>query len=326
MILSLGLDPIRIMEYVWPEMLLSIASSALCLCLYSSWGASWAWVDLPAAPLSVFSFAIAFFVGLRSNASYQRWLAASTAWVGVTAACRNFARLVLSFTDARKGTDWLKCTEEVADKTKRELINRQMAIAHALRLSNRRQKDVEEWHGTLSQFLSKDDMKELPAIGNTTVSWLMMKQGMAVHRAIAQSRLQPFDQIALETTMGTLQQAIAAATVIALIPQPAQYTQFTRFGIWVFILATPWCLIGSFNEVSHEALVVPVSMLLAFILAFIDAVGRIVEQPMMNRPQDVPLSLFCWVIERDLRMALGDRSFGGDPPPPLTYRWVKYMM
>jgi len=53
-------------------------------------------------------------------------------------------------------------------------------------------------------------------------------------------------------------------------------------------------------------LIIPITLLLAFVFGIVERTGAVNEHPFENRLTDVPMSAICVEIERDLREFLDD--------------------
>jgi putative membrane protein len=74
--------------------------------------------------------------------------------------------------------------------------------------------------------------------------------------------------------------------------------------VWVFIVLIPFSFIQTFANANLAWLIIPVTLLLAFVFGIVERTGAVNEEPFENRITDVPLSAYCIDIERDLREML----------------------
>jgi len=91
-------------------------------------------------------------------------------------------------------------------------------------------------------------------------------------------------------------------------PLLRQYDYFTRLFLYTFIILLPFALVGDFARLELGYLMLPVSVIIAFVFAIIGKVGEVNEDPFENRITDVPLTALCNTIEIDLREILGERD------------------
>jgi putative membrane protein len=68
-------------------------------------------------------------------------------------------------------------------------------------------------------------------------------------------------------------------------------------------------------------LLVPLTLLFAFVFAIVQRTGEVNEEPFENRITDVPLTALCRIIERDARAILGETDLPPRLEPKDGYLW-----
>jgi putative membrane protein len=96
--------------------------------------------------------ALSIFLVFRVNEAYSRWWEARTLWGGIVNSSRNFGRQVTAFVGPP--SDGSAERHEVASLHE-ELVYRQMAWLHALRLSLRREEDWDQ----LAPYLADEELE-----------------------------------------------------------------------------------------------------------------------------------------------------------------------
>lgn len=312
MILKRNFDPRKVTTYVWPQLLAALAWSAAVYLAYVILGLTA--VSAPFGILGVLGTALALFLAFRNNTAFGRWGEASQAWAAITAASRTFARLIVTFTDAHRHTPQYRA--ETAEAFKREMVYRHIAWVNALRMQLRGQMDVNE----LAPYL---DAAELAALRQapSKAGALLLTQGRRIYDAMAAGILQGFDSFQLEGQLAALASQQAVCERIKLIPVPRQYDYFTRLFVWLFIALTPLSLVGALAREGVSYLLVPLTVIFAFVFAIVQRTGEVNEEPFENRITDVPLSAMCRVIERDVRETLGEHDLPPKLAPKDGYLW-----
>lgn len=89
-------------------------------------------ITLPFSIAGILGSALAIFIAFRNQSSYARWWEARTIWGGIVNNSRIFARQIIANTDNAVAIG--KVTQYDADLYKKEMIDRQVAFAHSLRL------------------------------------------------------------------------------------------------------------------------------------------------------------------------------------------------
>jgi putative membrane protein len=311
-ILKRNFDPRKVTTYVWPQLLAALAWSAAVYAAYVVLGLTV--VSAPFGILGIFGTALAIFLAFRNNTAFGRWGEASQAWTAITAASRTFARLIVTFTAAHAHTPQYRA--EAAEAFKREMVYRHIAWVNALRMQLRGQMDVNE----LAPYLAAAELAALRQAPSKAGA-LLLAQGRRIHDAMASGILQGFDSFQLEGQLAALASQQAVCERVKLIPVPRQYDYFTRLFVWTFIVLTPLSLVGTLVRDGVGLLLVPLTLLFAFVFAIVQRTGEVNEEPFENRITDVPLSALCRIIERDARETLGETDLPPKLEPKDGYLW-----
>lgn len=296
MILKRNFNPVKVVQYVLTELMLAITISVLVYFLHSF---EILGVTLPFSIAAILGSALAIFVAFRNNTSYSRWWEARTIWGSIINNCRIFARQVIANADNAIAIG--KASSEKVTVYKRELIYRQIAFAHALRLHLRGQKTFDE----IKHLLNPKEFAEIISAQNIP-NKLLLKQGVRIKEAMREEILGAFDNISIEPTLAGFNNFHGACERIKNTPLLRQYDYYTRLFLYVFIIMLPFALIGDFQKMDVGYLVIPVSVIISFVFATIGKVGEVNEDPFENRITDIPMTAMCNTIERDLLEMLGE--------------------
>ena len=252
---------------------------------------------LPNVLPGVLGTALAIFLGFRNSAAYARWGEAAGLWASIANQSRIFARLIITFVESHKHTP--QYDRDTAKAYHQEMIYRHLAWVNALRLQLREQTDYDVLH----PFLSDEEYEQVRDKQNKPLA-LMVMQGHRIYDGMRNNTLQGFDSFQLEGCLAQLANYQAQCERLKAIPIPRQYTFFTRFFVAVFITIIPFSLIQIFDNAGMAWLIIPVTLLLAFVFGIVERTGAVNEAPFENRITDVPISAYCIQIERDLRETL----------------------
>ena len=310
MILKKQLDLRKAVPYVRYELALGAVSSAVVYGLYEL--AAIPQIGIPNLLPAVLGTALAIFLGFRNSAAYARWGEAAQLWASIANYSRIFARLIVTFVESHNHTP--QYDAEQAKAYHREMIYRHLAWVNALRLQLRGQSDWE----ALRPFLTDDDWRQIAGKQNKPASLLLM-QGHRIYDGMRTGTLQGFDSFQLEGCLAQLSAYQAQCERIKAIPIPRQYTFFTRLFVWVFIILIPLSFVATFAGAGMAWLIIPVTLLLAFVFGIVERTGAVNEEPFENRLTDVPLSAYCLDIERDLRETLDETPLPDKLPPVNGY-------
>lgn len=139
-------------------------------------------IALPFSIAGILGSALAIFIAFRNQSSYARWWEARTIWGGIINNSRIFARQIIANVDNAVAIG--KVSKEVADDFQREMIDRQIAFAHSLRLHLRRQNNFEEF----KHLLSESEFEEIKSKQNRP-NFLLHKQGLRIKQAMQKEML-----------------------------------------------------------------------------------------------------------------------------------------
>ena len=294
---------------------------------------------VPFLPVATVGTAVAFYVGFKNNASYDRFWEGRKIWGGVVNVSRTWANGVLAYVDAAGD-------HPDRSATRGELIYRHLAWVNALRLQLRRKSRFfdrpavstarrlkkhgthmrNNWDQELSPFLDDAELKTVTAKANPATH-LVVQQGQVLARLVEEGRLDLFRQLELMKLLEELYTLQGKCERIKNTPFPRQYAEYSRILTRVFVFLVPLGMLDVFGDqiqatdptaltLSADAWVYVVPMILASTLvswAFLtmEGIGDASEDPFERSMNDVPMNALARTIERDLRELLGET----DLPP-----------
>ncbi len=311
MITNRNFDPRKGVQYVWRDVALAGGAATAVALLHQTGYA----LALPFAPVAVLGTALAIFLAFRANTAFARWQEGAQLWANIVNASRIFARLIITFTDSHQHT--AVYNHEVATQFKQEMLYRHLAWVNALRLHLRQQEIGTE----LNHFLPHPSDHDLLRAAQNLPTQLLQKQGQAIYGAMATGVLQGFDSFQLEGQLAALSAAQANCERLKTIPIPRQYDYFTRLFVRLFVLVLPLFLLNTAVADGSVWLILPLTLLIAFLFTTIERIAAVNEDPFENRLTDVPLTALCRQIERDLREMLGEETLPASAVSQDGYLW-----
>lgn len=297
MILRKIFNPISVARYMQWELTVSTVLSVGVYFLYHNQHLEK--VSLPFSIAAILGSALAIFLAFRNNNAYNRWWEARTIWGGIINNSRIFARQIIANADSALG----KTDAERIHAYKQEMVYRQIAFAHALRLHLRGQNTYEAF----AHLLSASEMEAVVQKQNIP-NYLLFTQGQRIKHGMQTDLLGAFDNISLEPTLAGFNNFQGACERIKNTPLLRQYHFFTKLFLFVFMAVLPFSLIGDFSKMGVPALMIPMSILLSFVFGVMGKVGEVNEDPFENRISDIPMTAMCTTIERDLKEMLGETN------------------
>ncbi|MBL7814359.1 MAG: hypothetical protein JNL70_05060 [Saprospiraceae bacterium] len=299
MILRKIFNPIAVIRYMRWELTISAVLAVAIYFLYHNEHLEK--VSLPFSIAAILGSALAIFLAFRNNNSYNRWWEARTIWGGIINNSRIFARQIIA--NADNAVVIGKASEQQVEAYKKELIYRQIAFAHALRLHLRRQNNWDE----LKHLLSETEFETFSKKANKP-NYLLQNQGLRIKEGMHSEILGAFDNISLEPTLAGFNNFQGACERIKNTPLLRQYHFFTKLFLLVFMVILPFSLITDFNKMGVPELMIPLSILVSFVFGVMGKVGEVNEDPFENQITDIPMTSMCNTIERDLKEMLSETN------------------
>ena len=238
-------------------------------------------VDFPGLPLSLIGSAIAVFLAFRNTTAYARWWEARTLWGAMVNSSRSFARELKMLLPS--GSDGVRA----------ELVRRQIAYVHALRLHLRRQSPWSE----LQQRLPADELEQLQTVANVPNA-ILDRSAQIIGRV---DGLDSMKLAALARTLSDFSNAQGGMERINNTPFPRQYATYPIVFTHGFCLLLPLGLVGSLGIYTPLG-----STVAGFLFLALLQIGNDMQAPFANTENDVPLTSLTRSIEINLRDSLGE--------------------
>ncbi len=296
MIVKRSFNPVRVLGYIWREVLFALLWSLLIWGLAAGANVQ---ASLPFVPVGILGSALAIFVAFRNNSAYGRWWEARTIWGALVNYSRVFARMVINFVDSEKDQADPE-QKESFEAYKQEMVYRHIAFVHALRLHLRKEAD----HTVCQPFLAEAEYEALQQKQNKP-NYLTQMTGDRVRAGQGEGFLQWFHSFQIEGVLTQFANHQGASERIKNPPLPRQYEVFTRLFVYLFAILLPMGLL-SLIPAPQTWIIIPLATSIAGVFTIMEKTGAANENPFENRITDVPLTALCTIIERDLREMLGE--------------------
>lgn len=284
------------------------------------------WLGIPTLPMSLIGVAVAFYLGFKNNASYDRLWEARKIWGGIVNSSRAWA---LGARDLVSVVHGAQTPNEELSTVRRQLVMRHIAWLHALRHQLRK---LQPWEHTSPAFqrlraatgvaeyresLSVELTKLLPA---EEVQVVLAQINPALHllanqsRALAELRtrglLDGHAHVQLQRVLDDLLAEQGKSERIKNFPFPRQYATVNFFFAVLFAVLIPFGLLPQFAERGPELvwLTVPFSTVVSWVFLTTDKIGDWSENPFEGLANDVPITSMARGIARDLIQLIGDKD------------------
>jgi len=292
----------------------------VCLC-YEVLG--YKFIAIPFLPVATIGTAVAFYIGFKNNASYERLWEARKIWGNIINSSRTFGVWVSNWVNDEKGTD------AELQKIKQELIYRHLAYINVLRTqlrktsvwkgrdyhkisSNTTGESLDEMYQKsikfiAENFLNEQEKEEVPSKTNKA-TYLLQEQSAQLTDLKRNGLLTEFEHSDIEKMIQAFYDHQGAAERIKTFPFPRQYGFFSQVFVSIFMLLLPFGLVSVIADQSSVWITIPASVLISWIFQTMENVGDASENPFENGINDIPLSAICRTIEIDLKEMLHESN------------------
>ncbi len=277
------------------------------------------WLKIPWLPMSVIGIAVAFFLGFKNNAAYDRLWEARKIWGAIVNTSRSWS---VSVRDLITDTFTPVPADELV-VIHRELVDRHIAwltaLRHQLRERKRwehRNKKKEEayFRSVVPEYIVslEDDIKPFLAQGEkqqvlngtNRASHLLSNQSKQLMQLRKAGILDEFRHMKLQDLVIDLYTQQGKCERIKNYPFPRQYATFNMIAVWVFAILLPLGMIDTFHDINIW-FAIPFSTLIGWLFFTMEMVGDYSENPFEGGFNDVPVSALSRTIEIDMLEILG---------------------
>lgn len=299
--------------------------SAIPTCAY--FFLEWKWLAIPWLPIALLGTAVAFAIGFRNNASYDRMWEARKAWGSIVNSSRAWGLMVNDFISNRHATE--KLSEEELRKIKLGFIHRHFAWLTALRYQLREPRAWEAIYKRHNQeYKNKwftveehelNGMEELAkCLPETEMKIIAGKSNRAAHILALQSTelkklqekglIEDFRHMEMEKILVEFLNQQGASERIKNFPYPRQYATLNLYFIRIFVALVPLGMLQEFDKLGGNLvwLSIPFSVLSTWIFTTMEKIGESTESPFEGSANDVPITAISRGIEIDLKEMFGD--------------------
>jgi ion channel-forming bestrophin family protein len=294
----------------------------------------WKWLALPWLPIALLGTAVAFVVGFKNNASYDRMWEARRIWGAILNASRSWGIMVKDYVTTKHSTT-LYTPEEISEIHK-TLYYRHFAWLTALRyqlreprvweaIYQKHNKEFKEKYFKVDEHTNKLQDALKPYLSDEEYNLVMSKTNKAAQIIVLQSAhlkqlldkglIEDFRHMELEKMLVEFYNQQGASERIKNFPYPRQFATLNKWFIHVFVFLIPLGMLQEFQKLGGCLiwLSIPFSALSSWVFTTMEKIGESSESPFEGSANDVPITAISRTIEIDLREMLGET----DIPPAL---------
>lgn len=288
--------------------------------LYQCLGLTWLSVPMPVVAL--LGTATSFIVGFKNVQTYNRAMEAQAVWTSILSASRLWGMIARDF------------IEDI--ERSKELVYRHLAWMTALRYELRQPRVWESMSQSFNieylryyripereivieevmpDYLPKAEL--MPVLSSVSKATKVMSfQCAAIRRLHASGQIGTSFYMEMERALRDLIDQQAKAERLKNFPYPRQYATVNTLFVRFFCLVFPFGLLQEFDALNHGVtglmrgnmiwLVVPFSVMVSWMYTSLEQVGSSTENPFEGGANDVPISMLCRNVEREMKEILGD--------------------
>ncbi len=281
----------------------------------------WKWLLLPWLPIALIGTAVAFVIGFKNNASYDRLWEARRIWGSITNYSRSWGIMVKDYVTNQHAKT--KLTETDLKAIHITLYNRHFAWLTALRFQLRENKTWEainlthnkeyrnQWFKVHEQenkiedgirpYLSDKEYQLVMSTSNKAAQILALQSEHLRHLQ-AEGFIEDFRHMELEKIIVELYNQQGGSERIKNFPYPRQYASLNNWFIKIFVALIPFGMIQEFAKLGEAYIwmTIPFSALSGWIFTTLERIGETSENPFEGSANDVPITSISRNIEIDL--------------------------
>lgn len=296
--------------------------------------AGWTWLTIPWVPIAAVGTAVAFIVGFKNNATYNRLWEARQIYGAIVNSSRSWAIMAIDFVTPGNG-QWT-ITEAELSAVRTRLVHRHIAWLHALRFQlrlprawehmikvynkeYRKAYGVDEQDGNkladaLTGLISAEE-KALVTGKSNVATQLIAQQSRDLRELQAQGLIHELRHVEMQNMLVDLYGQQGKCERIKNFPYPRQYATLNLMFVRLFNTLVPFGMLGEFAKLGEHFvwLTIPFTAVVAWVFMMMERIGESTENPFEGSANDVPITAMTRTIEIDLREMLGEQ----DIPKPL---------
>lgn len=285
----------------------------------------WRWLALPWLPIALLGTAVAFVIGFKNNASYDRLWEARRIWGAITNISRSWGIMVKDYVTNQHAKNPL--SEKELKALHEVLYQRHYAWLTALRYQLRENKSweainlkhnreyrnkyfrVEEQDNAVSDalkpYLSAEEYELIMSKSNKAAQILAL-QSEHLRKLLEQGFIEDFRHMELKRMLIELYNQQGASERIKSFPYPRQYASLNLWFIKIFIFLLPFGMLQEFEKIGADYvwLTIPFAALSGWIFTTMERIGETSENPFEGSANDVPITTISRNIEIDMQEML----------------------
>lgn len=244
-------------------------------------------VPLNPAPLTLFGFVLALFLGFRNNVSFDRFWEGRKLWGALLNDTRSLARQATTLID-----------EAPNKQSTLNFVQLLISFTYALKHQLRDTDALEDLKGRLSD-------EQFKIIEPARFKPVMLIKLMAewIREAKANKKIDSIQQIRFDENLDKLAEIVGGCERIKSTPLPYSYRVLLHRTVYLYCLLLPFGLVDSLQWLTPFIVV-----FIAYTFVAFEAIADEIEQPFGTEANDLALNAMCLTIESTLLELVGEES------------------
>ncbi|MCT4118143.1 bestrophin family protein [Elizabethkingia anophelis] len=291
----------------------------------------WKFIGLPWQPVAILGTAVAFIVGFKNNASYNRIWEARQIYGAIINDSRSFAYSVRDTLGGKESSvvkrifyrhfAWLTALRfQLREPRSWENMNQRSNSAY-----RKSRYEIPELNSTLEeelkQYLSEEELEYILSKKNkaTQLTALQSEEFGELKKA---GDINDFQWTLLQQSIIKFTDDQGKAERIKNFPYPRNFASIASYLLFIFVILAPFGLVKEMDKLGEGTFLqgytvwfnIPFSAIIAWAFHTLDTVGESSVNPFEGSANDIPITQISRTIEIDMRDMLDEK----DLPQPIT--------
>lgn len=240
-------------------------------------------IPLNTAPLTLFGFVLALFLGFRNNVSYDRFWEGRKLWGALLNISRSLTRQVLTLGNSN-------------DASASEFVQLLSAYIYALKHQLRGTDPKEDLQSRLNgeQLKMVEESKYKPVV-------LMKLMADWVKQARLENRIDSIQQARFDENFDKLADVVGGCERIVSTPIPYSYRVLLHRTVYIYCFLLPFGLVDSL-----EWFMPFIVVFVAYTFVAFEAIADEIEEPFGTEANDLALNSMCGMIDETIHELVGE--------------------
>ncbi|TDE43197.1 hypothetical protein E0I26_11325 [Flavobacterium rhamnosiphilum] len=241
-------------------------------------------IPLNPAPLTLFGFVLALFLGFRNNVSYERFWEGRKLWGALLNHTRSLARQTLTLTDSK-----------IDDSSKIEFISLLRSFAYALKHQLRNTDSENDLKIRLTE-------RQFKIVSQAQYKPIMLTKLMAewIQKAKHENIIDSIQQARFDENLDALTDIVGGCERIASTPIPYTYRVLLHRTVYIYCFLLPFGLVDSLQWLTPFLVA-----FIAYTFVAFEAIADEIEEPFGTEPNDLALNSMSQMIEATISELAG---------------------